>query len=66
MLMEGRAPSAAASKALKALLKTGGQAGLIALDRTGRFTIIHTTEYMASGYAKGKRIQVQERFRHIK
>lgn len=63
LLMENRTPAAAASKALKALLKLNGQAGLIALDRKGRFTIMHTTDYMASGYAKGKRIQVRERFK---
>ena len=66
MLMEGATPATAGRKALKALLNIGGQAGLIALDRQGRFTILHTTEYMGSGYAKGKRIQVQERFRQIR
>lgn len=65
MLMDGKTPTAAASKALKQLLKINGQAGLIAVDRQGRFTIVHTTEYMGSGYAKGKRIQVQERFRRV-
>jgi beta-aspartyl-peptidase (threonine type) len=65
MLMQGRTPLSAGTRALKALLKIGGQAGLIALDRNGRFTILHTTNYMASGYARGKRIQVQERFRVI-
>jgi isoaspartyl peptidase/L-asparaginase-like protein (Ntn-hydrolase superfamily) len=65
MLMVGRTPAAAASKSLKALLRINGQAGLIAVDRKGRFTIVHTSEYMGSGYAKGKRIQVQERFRRV-
>lgn len=63
MLMQGRTPAAAANKALKELLRINGQAGLIALDRQGRFTIMHTTDYMGSGYAKGWRIQVQARFR---
>jgi beta-aspartyl-peptidase (threonine type) len=65
MLMHGRTPASAARLSLKALLGTGGQSGLIALDRKGRFTIMHTTEHMASGYAKGKLIQVQERFTHV-
>jgi len=26
---------------------------------------LHTTDYMGSGYAKGKRIQVQERFKVV-
>jgi beta-aspartyl-peptidase (threonine type) len=66
MLMEDRTPASATSKALKALIAIGGQAGLIALNAHGRFTIQHTTDYMASGYAKGKRIQVQERFRKVR
>jgi beta-aspartyl-peptidase (threonine type) len=65
MLMQGRTPASAARLSLKALLRIGGQAGLIALDRQGRFTIMHTTDYMASGYAKGKEIQVQERFKRV-
>jgi beta-aspartyl-peptidase (threonine type) len=65
MLMDGRTPAAAGSKALKSLLSINGQAGLIAVDRKGRFTIMHTSDYMGSGYAKGKRIQVQERFRRV-
>ncbi len=66
MLMSDVAPVSAASKALKGILKIGGQAGLIALDRQGRFTLAHTTEYMAGGYAKGKRIQVQEGFKRVR
>jgi L-asparaginase / beta-aspartyl-peptidase len=65
MLMQERTPATAAAKSLKALLTIGGQAGLIALDRKGRFTIMHTTNNMASGYAKWKRIQVQEGFRRV-
>ncbi len=62
MQMQNMTPARAAGKALKSLLRIGGQAGLIALDRNARFTIMHTTDYMASGYAKGKRIQVQGGF----
>jgi beta-aspartyl-peptidase (threonine type) len=65
MLMQKRTPASAGSNALKQLLKIGGQAGLIALDRLGRFTILHTTDYMGSGYAKGKRILVKEGFRRV-
>ena len=63
MLVAGRTPASAARLALKALLRINGQAGLIALDRKGRFTIMHTTDYMACGYAKGMRIQVQARMK---
>ena len=65
MLMQGRKPAIAARLSLKALLRIGGHAGLIALDRKGGFTIMHTTEHMASGFAKGKLIQVQERFTRV-
>jgi L-asparaginase / beta-aspartyl-peptidase len=61
LLMEGGAPARAARTALKAVLRINGQAGIIALNRQGRFTITHTTDYMASGYAKGKRIEVRDR-----
>lgn len=66
MLLKGRTPASATSKALKALLKIGGQAGLITLNCKGLFTIMHSTNYMASGYAKGNRIQVKERFRRVR
>ena len=65
MLMEDMTPARAGSSSLKSLLRIGGQAGLIALNAQGRFAIMHTTDYMASGYAKGKRIQVQEGFARI-
>jgi beta-aspartyl-peptidase (threonine type) len=65
MLMKTETPASAARKALKALLRIHGEAGLIALDRKGRFSIIHTTDYMASGFAKGMRIQVQQSARRV-
>jgi beta-aspartyl-peptidase (threonine type) len=66
MRMEDRTPALAARAALQALLRIHGQAGLIALDRKGRLAIMHTTEYMASGYAKGMRIQVQQGMRRVR
>lgn len=65
MLMEHMSPALAGRKALKGLLQIGGQAGLIVLDRHGRYALVHTTDYMASGYAKGKEIRVQEGFRKM-
>ncbi|HUI68672.1 MAG TPA: isoaspartyl peptidase/L-asparaginase family protein [Nitrospirota bacterium] len=65
-LMMDETPTSAARAALKALLRIHGQAGLIALDRKGRFAIMHTTDYMASGSAKGMRIQVQQRMRQVR
>ncbi len=65
LLMVDGTPVSAARSALKALLRIRGQAGLIALDRKGRIAIMHTTDCMASGYAKGMRIQVQQRMRQV-
>jgi isoaspartyl peptidase/L-asparaginase-like protein (Ntn-hydrolase superfamily) len=62
----GHNAASAARLALKALLRINGQAGLIALDRKGRFAIMHTTDYTACGYAKGKRIKVQARMRQVR
>ncbi len=66
MLMAGRTPAVAARLALNALLRVHGQAGLIALSAKGRLAIMHTTEFMASGYAKGKRILVRERASQVR
>ena len=66
LLMVDGTPASAARAALKALLRIHGQAGLIALDQKGRLAIMHTTDYMASGYAKGMRIQVQQRVRQVR
>lgn len=66
MLTEVGTPAAAARAALKALLRMNGQAGLIALDQKGRCTILHATDYMASGYAKGKRIEVREQGKQVR
>ncbi len=65
MMMDGT-PASAARAALQALLRIHGEAGLIALDRHGRLAIMHTTDYMSSGYAKGMRIQVQQRVRQVR
>ncbi len=66
ILMEDHSPASAAKKGLLGVLRIGGQAGLIAINARGRFSIMHTTDYMAGGYAKGKRIMVQEGFQRIR
>jgi len=43
----------------KEFLSLGGQAGVIVLNKHGRFAIMHTTNYMVSGYANNKGIVVQ-------
>ncbi len=66
LLMVDGTPASAARAALKGLLCIHGQAGLIALDRNGRLAIMHTTDYMASGYAKGMRIRVHQRMQQVR
>lgn len=59
-------PVAAARASLRKILSIGGEAGLIAVKRTGSFAIMHTTAHMASGYANGKEIVVKEGFTIVK
>jgi beta-aspartyl-peptidase (threonine type) len=59
-------PLQSAHYSLKRIIQIKGEAGVIVLDRRGRFTIAHTTEYMASGYKRerGKTI-IKESFKRI-
>ncbi len=63
--MENLSPASAVKKGLQGIIRIGGQAGLIAINAQGRFSIMHTTDFMASGYAKGMRIEVQEGFQRM-
>jgi len=63
MNMKDLSPYKAASFSLRRILRMGGEAGVIVMSKEGGFTIAHTTEYMASGYAYGKRIVVKEGFK---
>lgn len=60
MNMKKMTPTQAVQYSLKRISKIGGEAGVIALNRKGKFAIIHTTRYMASGYANQKGIVVKE------
>jgi len=55
-------PLAASRRSLKRLLRTGGSAGVIVLDTQGRFSIVHSTRFMAAGYAHKKGITVKDGF----
>ncbi len=55
-------PSRSARLSLRRLLRIGGRAGVIVLDVKGRFAIMHTTAYMASGYVDKKGMIVKEGF----
>lgn len=55
-------PRAASRHSLRRLVRTGGAGGVIVLDNRGRFAILHTTLFMAAGYADRKGITVREGF----
>jgi beta-aspartyl-peptidase (threonine type) len=65
MNMKDMSSYEAASFSLKRILKIGGAAGMILINKKGLFTIAHTTDYMASGYAGNKGIFVKEGFKKI-
>jgi len=62
MKLGGMTPLAASRRSLKRLVRTGGSAGVIVLDEQGRFSIVHSTRFMAAGYAHKKGITVKEGF----
>jgi beta-aspartyl-peptidase (threonine type) len=62
MNLHEMSPRKASVISLKRLVRLGGQAGIICLNRKGKFVIMHTTRYMPSGYAVRGRIMVKEGF----
>jgi beta-aspartyl-peptidase (threonine type) len=65
MHMETLTPYRAASLSLRRLAGLGGEAGIILIDKRGRFTLMHTTAYMPAGFATRKTVTVREGFRHV-
>jgi beta-aspartyl-peptidase (threonine type) len=66
MYMKTMSPSQAGRRSLTALLRLGGAAGLIALDRRDRFTLMHTTYFLAGGYARNNEVVVAEGFHRVR
>ena len=60
MNMKRMSPLKAAQFSLKRLSKIGGKAGVIVINKKGQFVMLHSTRYMASGYANEKGIVVKE------
>ena len=60
MNLKRMSPLMAAQFSLKRLSKIGGKAGVIVINKKGRFAIMHSTKYMASGYVSEKGIVVKE------
>ena len=58
-------PLAASRRSLKRLVRTGGAGGVIVLNKRGHFSIVHSTRFMAAGYADKKGITVKEKFGSI-
>jgi beta-aspartyl-peptidase (threonine type) len=59
MNMKRMSPLKAARFSLKRLSNIGGKAGIIVINKKGQFTMLHSTKYMASGYASEKGIVVK-------
>lgn len=66
MKMKWSGASGAVKPSLKRILSIGGQAGVIALDKKGSFTVMHTTMHMAAGYADGKEAVAGEAFKRVR
>ena len=58
-------PLQAARYSLKRILNIKGQAGVIIVNRKGKFALVHTTKFMASGYAGERGKLIRERFNRI-
>lgn len=66
MNMKEMAAARAVRASLRRLLRLGGEGGVIAVDRKGDPVIMHTTRYMAAGYADKKGLAgIGEGFRRI-
>lgn len=63
--MQQNTPTRAASFSLKRILRIGGQAGVLILNRDGRYVIAHTTAHMAAGCADKRGIVVKDAFRKV-
>lgn len=65
MNLKDMTPLKSATVSLKRISQLGGEAGIILLNAYGQFTIMHTTEYMPSGYANRRGLFVKEGFNKI-
>lgn len=63
MHMKSRSSAQASEVSFKRAASLGFQAGILALDRKGSWSITHTTGYMPAGIAYKDGVEVQEGFR---
>jgi len=66
MNLKDLTPLQAARYSLKRILQMIGDAGVIILDRKGRFVLVHTPQLMASGYAVKQGTVIGESVRRIR
>lgn len=65
MRLDCGSPLAAAREGLGAVMRVGGDAGLIVIDRSGRHAVVHTSAFMASGVATLRGVRVGCRGRTV-
>lgn len=65
MRMQDNPPEKAAKDSFKNLFKIEGQAGIISVNPKGKIAIIHTTGFMASGFADRKGVVVKDGFKRF-
>lgn len=65
MNMKNRSAEDASYLSFKRALSLGFQAGILALDRKGRWSITHTTAHMPAGIASKEGVIVRDRFRRV-
>lgn len=63
MYMKNRSAEEASGLSFKRLLSLGFQAGILALDRKGRWSITHATEQMPAGVASKEGVIISEAFK---
>jgi beta-aspartyl-peptidase (threonine type) len=63
--MKEMTPLKAGRFSLARLLAIEGRAGVIAINRRGQFTLLHSTPYLAAGCVSEKGLVIKERFKRL-
>lgn len=58
MRLGSASPAVAARAGLRSVLRIGGDAGVIVVSPNGRYTVMHSSAFMASGVATGRGVRV--------
>ncbi len=65
MNIKNMTPLKSALSSLSRLSKIGGKGGLIVINKKGQFALVHSTRYMASGYANENEVVVKVAFNKV-